>query len=98
VPKTGLGWLSVGLLFVALAAFGVFFGFVFSGEQGGDGFFSNARLSGAILAAAASAVGGGAFGLSAITHGGERAWLVVVAVALGSLVLAYAAVELIVPH
>ncbi len=98
MPKTRLGWLSVGFFVLALVAFGVFFGFVLSGEKGGDGFFSNARLSAAILTAAASAIAGGAVGLSAITNSGERAWLVMVAVALGSLVAAYTAIELIVPH
>ena len=98
MPKTRLGWLSVGFLIVALVAFGIFFGFVVGGEKGGDGFFSNARLSGAILAAVISAITSGTVGLFAIIDSGERAWLVMVAVALGSLVAAYTAAELIVPH
>jgi hypothetical protein len=93
-----MGWLSMGLLVIALAAFGVFFGFVISGEKGGAGFFSNARLSAAILVATISAIGGGVAGLSAVVHEGERAWLVIVAVALGALVAAYTTVELVVPH
>ena len=98
MPRTRLGWLSVGFLLVALVAFGVFFGFVISGEKGGEGFFSNARLSSAILTAVGSSIAGGVVGLFAVIDSGERAWLVMVAVALGSLVAAYTAVELIVPH
>jgi Na+-driven multidrug efflux pump len=87
------GWL-LGL-FVALLA--LFSGLVAAGQRGGETFFSNLTLTIPGLAAAASAIAGGALGALALKHR-DRSVVVILAILVGMLVLFWTTAEIVSPH
>ena len=71
---------------------------VASGEEGGETFFDNLWLSGAMLVAAASAIAATIVGWIAIVRKGERSLPVMFTVAIGTLVTLFVLGELTTPH
>ncbi len=98
MPSTSLGRLCCGLAIASVGSFGAFYALVAAGQRGGEAFFSNPFLAIAILLAAALAVSGAAAGAAAMIRQAERAWSVVVVIAFGLLVLAFATGEILLPH
>ncbi|MCP3974370.1 MAG: hypothetical protein GY720_07750 [bacterium] len=97
-PQTPLGRRAVGLTAASFLLFVAFFGFVASGQRGGESFFSNLWLSATILPAAGLAIAGGAVGLTAAIKHAERSLGVLVAIVFGTSVLLFVSGELVFPH
>lgn len=87
------GW----LLLLAAALFASFAGLVASGQRGGETFFSNPSLTFTMLGGAVASIAAGVVGAFSVKHH-ERSVIAVVAIIVGTLVLIYAALELIFPH
>lgn len=98
VPSTLAGRWSAALLAGSAACFVAFFLLVMSGQRGGDTFFSNPWLSGAILVAAGLAIAAGIVGLVAAVRHGERSVPVGVAIVSGLLVVLFVIGEVTFPH
>jgi len=98
MPSTSLGRLCCRLAIASAGSFGVFFGLIAAGQRGGETFFSNPLLAITMLLAAALAVSGATAGVVAMIRQAERAWSVVLVIAFGLLVLAFATGEILLPH
>jgi hypothetical protein len=97
-PETRLGRWSMSLLAGSLASFVVFFLLVGTGQRGGDTFFSNVWLAGAILLATGLTVSAGVIGLLAIIKEEERSLGVLGATALGTVTVLFVIGEIAFPH
>jgi hypothetical protein len=85
------------LLLLAAALFALFFGFVATGERGGETFFSNPALALPISGAAIVAVAAGGTAIAARRRG-DRSLLVTVAIGVGTVVVLWIAAEIAFPH
>jgi len=93
-PSTRSGWWSVRLAGAFFAFLVLFQALVGAGQRGGDTFFSNPWLAGAILLAAGAALAGGVMAVVAIVWSGERSLVMGGPVLLGLFVLTFALGEL----
>lgn len=86
---------------ILVGLFGLLFPFqlilVASGQRGGESFSDNLLLAVPVFSAGIIAVAGGACGLIALVRG-DRSPIVWGAVALGVIVISFAAGEVLVPH
>ena len=98
LPTTTAGWWSIGLAVGFFVCYGLFSAAVAAGQRGGATFGSNLWLAVPILAAGASAIGGGVAASVAITRQGERSFGVIGALLLGLLVASFLVLEVTVPH
>ena len=98
IPRSRSGRWSLIFSAVAACLFAAFFVLVLSGQKGGETFFSNPFLAGALTAGATSSVAAGIAGLYGIVREHERSLAVFVATTFGFLVLAYAIAEGALPH
>ncbi|KYK26486.1 hypothetical protein AYK26_05030 [Euryarchaeota archaeon SM23-78] len=98
LPKSILGKCSVGLIIIFFLLFGTLQLLIFSGQRGGDTFFSNLIL--AIPALLSGILGISAFfiGLISIIKNKERSFLVFLSITIGFLVLVFCAGEILFPH
>ena len=98
LPVTRLGWWSAGLLTAAAALFIALVSLVASGQEGGEGFFSNLWLSLPALGAVLSAVLAGVTAGVAIVRRGERSILVFLVLIVGLIVALFLLGETTSPH
>lgn len=98
MPKTKLGNWSVGLIAIFFFLLGVFYVLVYSGQRGGETFFSNLYLTVPMLIAAAAGVSAFFTGGVSIIRDKERALLVFLSTLMGLFVLLYTSAEILFPH
>ena len=97
-PITSPGWWSVWLTLGFLLLMIVFYILVWSGQRGGETFFSNLWLSIPFVLAAISAFAGGIFALVGIGWKKERSVFVFIALFVGIFVSWFAFMEIAFPH
>ncbi|MFC2064688.1 hypothetical protein ACFLXB_06300 [Chloroflexota bacterium] len=97
-PITSSGWWSVWLMLGFLLLMIVFYILVWSGQRGGETFFSNLLLSFPFVLAAISAFAGGIFALVGIGWKKERSVFVFIALFVGIFVSWFAFMEIAFPH
>jgi len=98
LPRTWLGWSSVGFAIVFTAFIVLFFVLVAAGQRGGATFFSNPWLALTLLTAAGSGLAGGVTAVVAVFWKRERSLFVFTALLLGLFVLIFALGELLGEH
>jgi hypothetical protein len=98
VPTTGAGRWSVALLVGFVLGLGAFAALVAGGQRGGEEYYGNWWLAAPFTAAVLAAVGAAWTGWLAIIARSERSLLVYLSAAVGSLVTAFAALEVTFPH
>jgi hypothetical protein len=97
-PITPTGWWSLWLTVGFLLLITVFSVLVWSGQRGGETFFSNPLLAVSILLPAISAIAGGIFALVGIGWKKERSAFVFIALFVGIFVAWFAFMEIAFPH
>ena len=98
LPTTTAGRWSVALLGGFALGIALFAALVAGGQRGGEQYFGNWWLAAPFTLAVLSAVGAAWTGWVAIINRAERSILVLVATTIGSLVTAFAALEVTFPH
>ena len=97
LPLTARGRLSLVTLGLFFAFLGIVAFFVAAGEQGGEGFFSNLKLSLPMAAAVLSAAISFISGVISVAKDKERSMLVFAAIVLSLLPLIFVVGELLMP-
>jgi len=97
-PVTSTGWWSLWLTVGFLLLLAVFYVLVWSGQRGGETFFSNLWLTIPMLLAAISAIAGGILALVGIGWKKERSAFVFIALFVGVFVTWFALMETAFPH
>ncbi len=97
-PKHTLGKLSVELLVLSIIFFGVLMALIFSGQKGGDTFFSNLLLAIPGLLVAICGVAAFFTGIISIVKEKECSILVYLSTGIGFFILLFVASEILFPH
>ena len=97
-PITSTGWWSLWLTVGFLLLLTLFYILVWSGQRGGETFFSNLWLTIPMLLAAISAIAGGILALVGIGWKKERSAFVFIALLVGIFVTWFAFMEIAFPH
>lgn len=97
MPSSVFGRWATWLMGLFVALLLLFYGLVAAGQRGGENFFSNLILAIPGLAAAASAIAAGGFGVRAL-FARDRSIPVFLAIILGALVLVWVVMEVAFPH
>jgi cytochrome bd-type quinol oxidase subunit 2 len=97
-PKTTLGKWSTVLIIVFLISMVKFYLLIYSGQRGGETFFSNPTLSVPILIAGGAGITAFFTGIISILKQKERSVIVFITTAIGFVVLFFALGEILFPH
>lgn len=97
IPKTFFGKLSIILIISFFLLFVIFWLFVFSGERGGEKYFSNLKLAIPVSIAGICAIVSFITGLISVFKK-ERCIFVFIAILIGFFVLLFVAAEILFPH
>jgi len=89
LPRTRLGWWSLGFVAVHALFLTMWFALVDAGLRGGETFFSNLWLAIPLLAMGVSALAAGTVALFGVIRRGERSILMIVSLVYGLLVLLF---------
>ena len=97
-PKTSLGKLSINSILLFFVALGLFYLACFSGERGGENFYSNLFLAIPILSAAVFGITSFFVGIIAFLKRKDFSILLFISILIGFLVSYFFLAEIIFPH
>lgn len=97
LPHTQAGWTAVLTALAACGLYGVFWGLIATGQQGGDAFFANPLLGTTLLLADAASLVAGGTAVNALARRGERSLPVILTVALAIATLVFVAGTIVGP-